>query len=159
MSYYKDELNSRSAGYSPNISYACLPISSNLNASMFDMDATPSNDPSSTNYNNHVIVLEELWENKQYMRKLKDVFIEQGKHPELFENKYNQYRGFTTENNSRFLHMNILNNDIRKAIDDTLERQLGTDYLKDYENNVAHLQSVPVFVDFNPAYENIETGS
>eukprot|EP01047_Picozoa_sp_COSAG01_P046091 COSAG01_NODE_4297_length_5164_cov_5.625469_3_plen_985_part_00 len=157
LSYYKDLLNSRVAGAVPNISYACLAIETNMNASMFDMDAPVSNDPSSTDYNNHTIILGELWNNKEYMRKLKDVFIEQGKHPELFENKYNQYRGFTTENNSRFLHMNIVNDTQRKSVDNTLERQLGTDYLKDYENGVPNLQSVPVFVDFNPAYENIET--
>ena len=95
-----------------------------MNASMFDMGALPSNDPSSTDYNNHTIVLEELWSNKEYMIKLKAVFDEQGKHPELFENKYNQYRGFTTENNSRFLHMNLLNDTKRKAVDNTLEKQL-----------------------------------
>ena len=157
LSYYKDILNSRVTDYAPNISYACLPMNNIMNASMFDMGALPSNDPSSTDYNNHTIVLEELWSNKEYMIKLKAVFDEQGKHPELFENKYNQYRGFTTENNSRFLHMNLLNDTKRKAVDNTLEKQLGTDYLKDYESGILHLNSVPVFVDFNPTYQDIET--
>ena len=53
--------------------------------------------------------------------------------------------------------MNLLNDTKRKAVDNTLEKQLGTDYLKDYESGILHLNSVPVFVDFNPTYQDIET--
>lgn len=151
LSYYKDVLNSRVADYSPNISYACLPINYTMNASEFEVGAPPD-----TN-RNHMIVLEELWSNKEYMRKLKSIFDEEGNHPELFENKYNQYNGFTTKDNSRFLHINILNNTQRESHSTTLTRQLGTDYLKDYEYNVPYLTSAPLFVDFNPEYKDKET--
>ena len=144
--------NATSPALYPNVLYSATTLHSTLNASQFRRDATIGVDGD----NIHTIILDVGWDNKEYMNKLKDVFIEQGKHPELFENKFNQYFSYTSASNSRFLHLNVRNDSVRNAVDPVYKRQLGTDYLKS-NGSVGFMNSAPIFFDFNPAYENIET--
>ena len=146
--FYLDYLQSIDPNVYPNYLYSSFPLGRGLNASQFSRDATGDNI--------HTIVLPVFWSNKEFMNKMKDIFIEQGKHPELFENKFNQYFSFTSASNSRFLHLNVLRNSKRTAVNPVYYRQLGTDYLKT-NGSAANMNSVPIFFDFNPDYENTET--
>ena len=148
--YYKDLLNSRVAGTAPNVSFANSGLSFDLPITDFYRSVAPSDTS-----RRHTIVTPELWSNKTYMNKLKSIFDEQGRHPELFENKYNQYNGFTKESNSRFLHLNAMNDVERTKIKSTLGKQLGTDHLQSYEQGVPYLDSMPIFFDYNPEYKDI----
>lgn len=132
----------------PNILYSAFNFARPLNASQFSRDAVGDYQ--------HTIIFEEHWSNKEFMRKLKNIFDEQAKHPELFENKFNQYFSYTNVNNSRFLHINVLRPTQRELQDPVYRRQLGTDYLKTNGSGV-HMNSCPIFFDFNPEYKDIET--
>lgn len=132
----------------PNILYSAFNFARPLNASQFSRDAVGDYQ--------HTIIFEEHWSNKEFMRKLKNIFDEQAKHPELFENKFNQYFSYTNVNNSRFLHINVLRPPQRELQDPVYRRQLGTDYLKTNGSGV-HMNSCPIFFDFNPEYKDIET--
>lgn len=132
----------------PNILYSAFNFARPLNASQFSRDAVGDYQ--------HTIIFEEHWSNKEFMRKLKNIFDQQAKHPELFENKFNQYFSYTNVNNSRFLHINVLRPPQRELQDPVYRRQLGTDYLKTNGSGV-HMNSCPIFFDFNPEYKDIET--
>lgn len=95
----------------------------------------------------HTIVIALPWtdDNLSYIR---DIFLEQEHHPELFSNKFNQFNGFTTVNNSRFLHINQRNNDV-----DFFKELLGGDNINDSGKNLNRC-SCPIFVDYNPDYKN-----
>ena len=101
----------------------------------------------------HQIVFSQTWD-KDVLESLSKIFKEQGKHPELFENKYTQLNGFTTVNNSRFIHMNALSKDNRPA---PLKFTLGSDYQLVNSSNLPNLLSIPLFFDFNEEYEDIYT--
>ena len=119
--------------------------------------------------NNHIIKTQMLWSDIDKQKKLSEIFKEQGNHPELFINRYNQYFGFTNENNSRFLHMNVLCNASRgvgnASHGNIPEQIIGWDYMTtganaslDIKNfQIQNLNSTPLFIDYNPKYENIQT--
>ena len=132
----------------PNILYSAFNIHETLNSSKFSRDATGDGI--------HEIVLPFEWSNKEFMNKMNAIFNEQANHPELFENKFNQYFSYTNVNNSRFIHMNVLEDVERQAVNSVYKLQLGTDYLK-VNGSVAYMNSVPIFFDFNPEYKDIET--
>ena len=67
-----------------------------------------------------------------------------------------QYFSYTNVNNSRFIHMNVLEDIERQAVNPVYKLQLGTDYLK-LNGSVAYMNSVPIFFDFNSEYKDIET--
>jgi len=147
--YWLDILQTRTSPlFYPNVLYSAFNLRSDINASQFRRDATGTN--------THTLLLVERWSNKDFMNNLKDIFIEQGKHPELFDNKFNQYFSYTSASNSRFLHINTTRASVRSAVNPVYELTLGTDYLKT-NGSAVHMNSVPIFFDFNPTYENIET--
>ena len=82
---------------------------------------------------------------------LRDLFIEQGNHEELFTNQYNDYgngsRTQTTINNSRFLHINPYN-----ACN---TERLGTDDVSNasgfFDDSVNNYISHPIFFFYDPA--------
>jgi hypothetical protein len=152
--YYKELLNDRESDptYAPNVLYGAFQLGFNMNASQFRRGVAELDSE-----RRHMIVTDILWENKEAMKLLANIFDEQENHPELFLNKYNQYFNFTTVDNSRFLHMNALRNDKRNADDGTYKTQLGTDYMRSELNGSAYYSSVPIFFDFNPAYKGKET--
>jgi len=132
----------------PNVLYSAFNLQRTINASQFSRDATGDNI--------HQLVFPVLWSNKEFMNKMNAIFNEQANHPELFENKFNQYFSYTNVNNSRFLHMNVLRDTVRLARAPVFEYQLGTDYLK-VNGSGTFMNSVPIFFDFNPVYKNIES--
>lgn len=147
--YWLKEIQDRTSPvFYPNILYSAFALERDLNASQFSRDAVGDYQ--------HTIIFAEFWSNKEFMNKLKNIFDQQSKHPELFENKFNQYFSFTNVNNSRFLHMNVLRPSQRELQNPVYKRQLGTDYLKTNGSGV-HMNSCPVFFDFNPEYKDIET--
>jgi len=152
--FYKKVLNDRIGDptYAPNVLYGAFQLQYNLPTNKFTRDSSPTSERWQT------IVTDILWSNKEAMRLLAQIFDEQANHPELFLNKYNQYFNFTTINNSRFLHMNVLENSARNASHGTYKTQLGTDYMKSDLNGNPYYNSVPIFFDFNPEYQGIETG-
>jgi|TARA_R110000787_G_scaffold72521_4_gene161707 hypothetical protein len=111
----------------------------------------------------HIIKTNILWASVNNQLALSRIFKEQGNHPELFTNRYNQYFGFTTENNSRFLHLNVLCNASRLNNGSITEEIIGWDYMTTGADlsgdnfQIQNLMSAPLFIDYNPAYENIQT--
>lgn len=153
LNHYKDELNKLAPNTAPNVSYAGFETLYDMNASQFiynlDEDDT---------LRTQTIVLSLTWDNRLGVQEyLRDLINEQGNHPELFKNEFNQYHGFTNVNNSRFLHINCFNRDVRKTHDNNLYHSLGCDYYKDYTFGVPFLQTIPLFFDYNPEYKNIKT--
>jgi hypothetical protein len=116
---------------------------SNLDIANFERDAPDSALA-------HTIILNLPWTtpNLQYIR---DIVLEQAHHPELFNNRYNQFNGFTTVNNSRFLHINQRNNDVEYFSD-----ILGGDNIVENASALNRC-SCPIFFDYNPAYANLLT--
>jgi hypothetical protein len=151
--FYKKILNDRigDPNYAPNVLYGAFQLQYDLPTSKFTRDSDPTEERWQT------IVTDILWSNKEAMKLLAQIFDEQGNHPELFLNKYNQYFNFTTINNSRFLHMNVLENSARNASHGTYKTQLGTDYMKSDLTGIPYYNSVPIFFDFNPEYQGKET--
>ena len=98
----------------------------------------------------HMMVLNLAWDNT-VLGMLRDIFLEQGNFPELFGNRYNQYKGFTTVDNSRFLHINVRNND-----HNFFHTVLGFDNVLTSGSAINH-SSCPVFFDYNPEYANTLT--
>ena len=145
----KEKNNASFPGTVPYINYASL-------ETLFDLrtDEFERSNPIITSNRRHTVVLPILWDDTTTITKLKDLLNEQEKHPECFLNRFNQYNGFTNINNSRFLHINLYNRDIRKSKNENLYNSLGTDYLKAYENNQPYLQTSPFFFDCNPLYKN-----
>ena len=80
---------------------------------------------------------------------LRDLFIEQGYHSELFENEFNEYSdrlgSRVTTANSRFLHMASNMNLSRLGTDD-ISGSLGT-----YNDRGGNYISVPLFFKYDPA--------
>ena len=115
----------------------------------------------------HIIKTQMLWSDIDKQKKLSEIFKEQGNHPELFTNRYNQYFGFTNVNNSRFLHINALCNASRSNASSggIPENIIGWDYMTTGANaslditnfQLQNLNSTPLFIDYNPKYENIQT--
>ena len=151
--FYKKVLNDRIGDptYAPNVLYGAFQLQYDLPTTKFTRDSDPTEDRWQT------IVTDILWSNKEAMKLLAQIFDEQANHPELFLNKYNQYFNFTTINNSRFLHMNVLENSARNASHGTYKTQLGTDYMKSDLTGLPYYNSVPIFFDFNPEYQGKET--
>tara|TARA_Y100001963_G_C6793111_1_gene456783 strand:+ start:509 stop:3475 length:2967 start_codon:yes stop_codon:yes gene_type:complete len=147
-SFYKDYLNVKFPGQVDYISDATFTPMDELNASQFWR--------TSTEPNAHTIELDLEWD-RNILEKLNAIFMEQRNHPELFTNKYNQLNGYTNVNNSRFLHINALSelDVINNASAYTIT--LGNDYMLPNASGIRYLQSVPLFFDFNPTYENIYT--
>jgi len=83
--------------------------------------------------------------NASNLEVLRDLFIEQGQYPELFENKLNYYSGFTTTQNSRFLHMNTR----KSGADQYATNQLGDDNLT-VDDSINRI-SCPFFFDYDPS--------
>jgi hypothetical protein len=147
LNYFLKLLNSRIpvADARPNISYANLGLSYQLQRIAFRKDAAVER--------SHTIVTDMLW-NQETLLLLSKYFNEQGNHPELFTNDDNPYSGFTTPQNSRFLHLNLLRDSARGA---TYSEMLGTDYLKNNASATPYLNTAPLFFDFNPEYKDILT--
>ncbi len=131
-----------------NITSAVLFNKYELNASQFWQGISPIGA-----VRRHQIVFDQEWD-FNILLSLSKIFKEQGNHPELFENKYTQLNGFTTVNNSRFIHMNALAKKNRPA---TIQEMLGSDYQFQNASNLPNLLSIPLFFDFNPEYEDIYT--
>ena len=112
----------------------------------------------------HIIKTQMLWSDVDKQKSLSEIFKEQGNHPELMTNRYNQYFKFTDVSNSRFLHMNILCNASRgegnASHGNIPEQIIGWDYMTTgastgaSNSNVENLNSTPLFIDYNPKYEN-----
>ena len=98
----------------------------------------------------HLIVLDLKWNDKN-LEYIRDICLEEELHPELFSNKYNQFQGFTTVNNSRFLHINVRNNSV-----EFFKTLLGGDNINLSGVNLNRC-SVPIFFDYNPDYKNTNT--
>jgi len=100
--------------------------------------------------NANTIVLNLAWQPVN-LEGIRDIFLEQEHHPELFNNRYNQFNGITTVNNSRFLHCNQRNNNI-----EYFSNILGGDNILENASALSRC-SCPIFVDYNPAYSNLLT--
>ena len=120
-----------------------------LNASQFWRGTTNTERP-------HEIIFNMEWK-KETLEKLNAIMMEQGNYPELFENKWNQLNGYTTVNNSRFLHMDALCQLEKQTLSASYRYILGNDYMLSNASGVNLLNSVPIFFDFNPQYKNIYT--
>ena len=147
LNYFLKLLNSRIpvADARPNIAYANLGLSYPLQRIAFRKDATVER--------SHTIVTDMLW-TPETLLLLSKYFNEQGNHPELFTNDDNTYSGFTTTENSRFLHLNLLRDSVRGT---TYSEMLGTDYLKLNSSATPYLNTAPLFFDYNPKYKDIIT--
>ena len=98
----------------------------------------------------------------KFMDYIRDIINAQGNYPELFENKFNQYKGFTNVNNSRFLHMNISRNGTAVGQRAAEISSIGWDYQcqgssRGEVGTKPEYKSVPLFFDYNPKYKNIDT--
>ncbi len=134
----------------PNLLYSSFIFENDLEQSKFERGSTDDDA--------HQLVLSVDWDDKEAMRLLANIFNEQGNHPELFDNKYNQMKGFTTVNNSRFLHMNLLSRAVRSASTDSIHGdQLGCDYYQINSSGSAYMNTIPLFFDYNASYKDIET--
>ena len=133
----------------PNVHYAGMQTIYELRSDEFE-----KSNPVITSDRRHTIVTSIAWSDTTTILLLKDLLDEQEKHPECFLNRFNQYKGFTNINNSRFLHINLYGKATRKTQNASLEFTLGNDYLKDYTDGIPYLQSSPFFFDFNPLYKN-----
>ena len=132
--------------------YSHLQISGNLKNASFRKDST---DP-----NKHIIPFELNWTDANasgLLKSFSEIFKAQKNHPELWDNKFNVYGGIVNASNSRFLHINVLSNIIRKGINPEYEFSLGHDYYMTSGSNIPNLTSTPLFFDYNPDYENIST--
>tara|TARA_R110000772_G_scaffold192111_2_gene303092 strand:- start:1670 stop:4810 length:3141 start_codon:yes stop_codon:yes gene_type:complete len=105
----------------------------------------------------NLIVLNQKWD-KNILSKMNELFIEQGKHDELFTNNNNYYKGVTTSLNSRFLHLNPYNASEFSSFKEVT--RLGSDHMN--ENTLLYpltrnenFGSVPLFFDYNSNYQNI----
>lgn len=86
----------------------------------------------------------------------RDFFIAQGNYPELFENRNNNYAGITTVNNSRFLHMNLnQEQQTRLGGDNVYPESFGANELANL--NASSQNSVPLFFDYDPSASNTLT--
>ena len=97
-----------------------------------------------------------------FMDYIRDIINAQGNYPELFENKFNQYKGHTNVNNSRFLHMNISRNGTDVGQRAAEISSIGWDYQCQGTSRAEvatkpEYKSVPLFFDYNPKYKNIDT--
>ncbi len=114
----------------------------------------------STDDNRHIIELGLLWKAANasgLLSSVAEIFKEQKNHPELWDNKFNVYGGYVNASNSRFLHLNVLGTHNRNLIDPEYKFSLGHDYYMTSGSNIPDLNSTPLFFDYNPDYENIET--
>jgi hypothetical protein len=100
--------------------------------------------------NEHIIKTNLEW-NRTTLEFIRDVFLEQANHPELFTNKLNYYFGFTRVDNSRFLHMNTR----RTSADYYAGYQLGDDNI--FVDDAINRISCPFFIDYNTAYATTYT--
>ena len=146
--YYKGVLEEKFPGQINTIAEATFYNIEFLNASQFWR--------TSTEPNKHTIELDLEWD-RDILEKLNAIFMEQKNHPELFTNKFNQLNGYTNVNNSRFLHINALSELDVIANASAYTITLGNDYMLPNASGIPYLQSVPLFFDFNPQYENIYT--
>ena len=144
---------------SANLNNAVISLGQDLKQDNFLNSALWTN-----NGSNHVIKTGMKWDDIEKQRSISKIFNEQGNHPELFENRFNQYYNFTNENNSRFLHMNILCNASRNGSGHMTENIIGWDYmttgagaLSASNFGVENLNTAPLFIDYNPKYKDIVT--
>ena len=156
--------NKRPTGTDGNLNNASI---------LFSKDLDEANFLNSNNFtedgNFHIIKTQMLWSNVSKQKALSEIFKEQGNHPELMINRYNQYFGFTNVSNSRFLHLNILCNASRSDTNadggaDIEENIIGWDYMtlgaqdpassNSSNASMENLNSTPLFIDYNPVYEN-----
>ena len=95
---------------------------------------------------------------------LKNLFDEQGNHPELFTNKYNEYANAfsgegTTTDNSRFIHINSRR--YKKNTTDNL-LQLGTDDVSNassyFDSSADNYITLPLFFYFDKSRKDIADG-
>ena len=108
----------------------------------------------STGEGANLIVLNQKWD-KTILSLMNELFIEQGKHNELFENNNNYYKGMTTSTNSRFLNLNPYNASQFNTKD---VKRLGSDHMNNFASNDPTLNenfgSVPIFFDYNSSYQD-----
>ena len=134
----------------PNVLFSGLIFEKDLPQTSFEKGSTDDRA--------HQLVLSLDWADKEAQLKLSKIFNEEGNHPELFENKYNQMKGYTTVNNSRFIHINLLSETSRGASTDSIhERQLGCDFYQANSSGSPYMNTIPLFCDYNPSYKDIET--
>jgi len=105
----------------------------------------------------YVLITNMEW-NTTTLDYLRDLFIAQGNYPELFTNHSNQYSGYTSENTSRFLHLNLRRDDNRGALSNRNKYQLGFDYISNINGSMLNLNSTPLFFDYYPEFANASTG-
>lgn len=122
------------------------------------LEAEFRRDQDLTGTRSHQVVTSLLWANSEdIMSSFRTIFEEQANHPELFENKFTQLRGFTNINNSRFIHQNVITEPLRRAQDSNFSFTLGCDFLNPNGSGVGQLTSVPFFFDYNPTYKNLNS--
>ena len=118
----------------------------------------------SLNLGYHHIILNLSWDlSDGIMKEMSDIFLEEGKYPEIFTNAYNQMNGYTNVNNSRFFHINRFSASTPETatlpnFPNTLHNILGSDNI--YDNGIAkdmNRMSCPLFIDFNPNFQGIKT--
>lgn len=134
-----------------------------LNASQFFNSADING--SSGGILNHTITTILEWgqpDTIKQMDYIRDIINAQGNYPELFENNFNQYKGLTNVNNSRFLHMNVSRNGNQNGQREANISSVGWDYMTEGTSASEVLakpeyKSTPLFFDYNPKYKNIDT--
>ena len=134
-----------------------------LNASQFRNSADING--SSLGILNHTITTILEWGQPNTIKQMdyiRDIINAQGNYPELFENKFNQYKGFTNVNNSRFLHINVSRNGTNAGQRAAEISSVGWDYMCEGTSRAQVLKkeeykSTPLFFDYNPKYKNIDT--
>tara|TARA_R110000737_G_scaffold63849_1_gene91530 strand:+ start:205 stop:3924 length:3720 start_codon:yes stop_codon:yes gene_type:complete len=118
------------------------------------------------NLPNHTITTKMEWgqpASNKTMEYIRDIINAQENYPELFDNKFNQYQGLVTVNNSRFLHMNVSKDGTAPGERNTPISTVGWDYMTDGTNGCTdnassfEYKSTPLFFDYNPKYKNIDT--
>ena len=111
----------------------------------------------------NVIVTNVLW-TKENLDAMKPFFDAQEIYPELFTNDDNHYRGYTNENNSRFLHLNYYNASYTAGSMNLKHSEyLGSDMLglsasfggASDVNFKAGFGTKPLFFDYNPEYKDV----
>ena len=117
---------------------------------------------------NHTLTTNLEWDSPQarkVMDYVKDIINTQENYPELFDNKFNQYKGLTNVNNSRFLHLNVSRNGTTLGERNVPIQSVGWDYMTSGNgaqsasviNGSDFYKTTPLFFDYNSKYKNIDT--
>ena len=120
-----------------------------------DMDINTSMTGVGQNRLNASIQIGHEWKTEN-LNAWRDFFIAQGNYPELFENRNNNYAGITNVNNSRFLHMNLNQEQQTRLGGDNVAPDAFTGG-EQALTNASSQNSVPLFFDYDPSASNTFT--